>query len=198
VCNAARFPHDLSLIFHCSLLSLSRLLNKRPDVWLYFGTHALEEGERFKWTLLRKNIAFPLSAHHLSRMHMLQAALCGRKDSANLAFQQMRCTNSIQHEVIVKKKYKFSFLIEEGIRLFPFRRIAAQYYDTGTCATVVGLLRKQLLRLLLRNKDTIKVGIVEVDIGSRRMACLGISGVEYSGSAPRNHKCVAVFVYKDK
>jgi hypothetical protein len=93
VCNAARFPHDFSLIFHCSLLSLSRLLNKRPDVWLYFETHALEEGERFKWTLLRKKHCLPSLS--LSRMHTLQAALCGRKDSANLAFQQMRCTNSI-------------------------------------------------------------------------------------------------------
>jgi len=54
VCNAVRFLYDLSLIFHCSLLSLSHLLHKRPDVCLCFGTHALEQSERFKWALLRK------------------------------------------------------------------------------------------------------------------------------------------------
>jgi len=42
------------------------------------------------------------------------------------------------------------------------------------------------------------VGIVEVEVRSLRMACWGIGGVEYLGSAPRNHKCVAVFVCKDK
>jgi hypothetical protein len=43
---AASFPHDLNRIFRCSLLSFSRLLHKRPNVWLYYGPHALRERER--------------------------------------------------------------------------------------------------------------------------------------------------------
>jgi hypothetical protein len=43
-----------------------------------------------------------------------------------------------------------------------------------------------------------EVAVVKVYVGSRRMACLEISGAEHSGSAPRNLKCVTVFVCKDK
>ena len=87
VCNVARFLHDLSLIFLCILLSLSRLLHKRPDVWLCFGTHALEESERFKWTLLRKTLLSPSRPAISLAIPTLQAALYGRKDFANLTFQ---------------------------------------------------------------------------------------------------------------
>jgi hypothetical protein len=109
--NAVSFPHDRSRIFLFwrISLSLSRSLWYANDQMYDCAKGAClteDGGEGFKWTMLeKKHCLLSLShthththahAHAHEHAHPPQTARYGRKRSATLAFQQLRCTNCKQ------------------------------------------------------------------------------------------------------